>query len=145
MNIREIEDLLSRQADQLLAGEKTLIGPGAAGAMAGLGSAAQRRLAGLMRLAARLRASLTAVEPRPAFVAEVKERLLAAQRATAATMAPVQAQQRLMWMAGLGGAAYLAGLGVVSYMAARAGTGLLRGGAGGRAPAGEGGRAQPVA
>ena len=36
-------------------------------------------------------------------------------------------QQKLMWMVGLSGAAYLASLGVVSYMAARAGKGLMRG------------------
>jgi hypothetical protein len=135
MNPNEIDDLLSRQADQLLAApEQALIGPAAAGAMAGLAPAEQGRLMGLMRLAARVRAALVAVEPRPAFVMEVKERLLAAERVAAASAAPLHSQQqKLMWMVGLGGAAYLASLGVLSYMAARAGKGLMRGAAAGRA------------
>jgi hypothetical protein len=145
MNPNEIEDLLSRQADQLLAGPgQALIGPATAAAMAGLAPAEQGRLTGLLRLAARVHAALAAVEPRPGFVAEVKQRLLAAERIAAASAAPLHSQQqKLMWMAGLSGAAYLASLGVVSYMAARAGKGLMRGAvAGGAHPAA--GKAQPA-
>ena len=129
MNPNEIEDLLSRQADQLLAGPgQALIGPAAAEAMVGLAPAEQGRLTALLRLAARVRTALVAVEPRPAFVMEVKQRLLAAERVAAASAAPLHSQQqKLMWMVGLSGAAYLASLGVVSYMAARAGKGLMRG------------------
>ncbi len=145
MNPNEIEDLLSRQADQLLAGPgQAVIGPGAAGAMAGLSPAEQGRLTALLRLAGRVQAALGPVEPRPAFVVEVKQRLLAAERVAAASAAPQHSQQqKLMWMAGLGGAAYLASLGVVSYMAARAGKGLMRGATAGRAHAGSG-KAQPA-
>jgi hypothetical protein len=144
MNPHEIEDLLSRQADQLLAGEPGMVGPAAAGAMAGLAPAEQGRVAGLMRLAARLRASLVEVEPRPAFVQEMKLRLLAAERVAAASTAALRSQQqKLIWMVGLGGAAYLASLGVVSYMAARAGKGLMRG-AMARPGATEPGKVQPA-
>ena len=145
MNPNEIEDLLSRQADQLLAGPgQALIGPEAAAAMVGLAPAEQGRLTGLMRLAARVRAALVAVEPRPAFVVEVKQRLLAAERVAAASAAQMHSQQqKLMWMVGLSGAAYLASLGVVSYMAARAGKGLMRGAAASGAHSAAG-KAQPA-
>jgi hypothetical protein len=135
MDPHQIEDLLSQQADQLLAGRVPgAIGPTGAAVMAGLAPAEQGRLTALMRLAARVRAALVAVEPRPAFVLEMKQRLLAAERVAAASAAPLHSQQqKLMWMAGLGGAAYLASLGVVSYMAARAGRGLMRGASGGAA------------
>jgi hypothetical protein len=145
MNPHDIEDLLSQQADQLLAGEGALLGPATAGAMAGLAPAEQGRLTGLLQLAARMRKQFVAVEPRPAFIAEVKQRLLAAERIAAASTAQLRSQQqRLMWMAGLGGAAYLASLGVVSYMAARAGKGLMRSAAAARAAHTDGGKAQPA-
>ena len=145
MNPNEIEDLLSQQADQLLAGPgQALIGPASAGAMAGLAPAEQGRLTALLRLAARVRAALVAVEPRPAFVVEVKRRLLAAERIAAASAAPaLSQQQKLMWMVGLSGAAYLASLGVVSYMAARAGKGLMRGATAGGGHS-QAGKAQPA-
>lgn len=141
MNEREIDDILSRHADRLLASE-----PGAAvrspEAFVGLPPARLAMMAGLTKLAERVRAALVAVEPRPAFVLAEKQQLVKAWRAPTAGVAPAErGEQRLIWMAGLGGAAYLASLGVVSLLAARAGRGWIRSARAGR-PVLE--RAQPA-
>jgi len=77
----------------------------------------------LISLARRLQAALTPVEPRPAFLAHLAEQLAAARpQVEAATR---QKEQRLMWVAGVGGALYLAGLGFISLRAAQAVGGRL--------------------
>jgi hypothetical protein len=80
------------------------------------------------QLVHRLESRLVVVEPRPAFVSELKGRLavehlaLVAKRATARAK---EKEQRLRWAAGLGGALYLASLGFVSFRAAQAVTGRV--------------------
>jgi len=71
----------------------------------------------LMGLARRLRAALVPVEPRPGFLAQLADQLVAARPEMEA--AARQKEQRLLWMAGVGGALYLAGLGFVSFRAAQ--------------------------
>jgi len=78
---------------------------------------------GLVALARRLQAALTPVEPRPAFLAQLAERLAAARPQVEAAVR--QKEQRLMWVAGVGGALYLAGLGFISLRAAQAVGGRL--------------------
>src|SRR5687767_8351603 len=104
MNLREIEDLLSWHADQLLKDAPGV--PATAGSLAGrqagLPAAQQRALAGLFQLASRVRAALGGVEPRPEFLAQLKQQLLAAELVAAPRRAPAESnQQRLIWMAGL--------------------------------------------
>jgi hypothetical protein len=80
------------------------------------------------RLALRLQHSLAPVEPRPVFVAELQGRLVVEHAAAAAARASTRAkekEQRLRWVAGLGGALYLASLGFVSFRAAQAVTGRV--------------------
>ena len=77
----------------------------------------------LLALARRLQAVLTPVEPRPAFLAHLADQLAAARPQVEA--AARQKEQRLMWLAGVGGALYLAGLGFISVRAAQAVGGRL--------------------
>jgi hypothetical protein len=82
----------------------------------------------LLPLARRLQNSLMPVEARPAFVADLQRHLAAEHVAATATRASVRArekEQRLRWVAGLGGALYLASLGFVSFRAAQAVTGRV--------------------
>jgi hypothetical protein len=77
----------------------------------------------LIVLARRLQAVLKPVEPRQTFLAQLAEQLAAAQPKAEAAVR--QRDQRLMWLAGVGGALYLVGLGFVSWRAAQAVGGRL--------------------
>ena len=122
MTQSQISDLLSQQADRLTAGAQGAL-PGRGEGLpslerAGLTGDEQRLLGELMQLARRMHAGLVEVEPRPAFAADLKARLVA-QRRAARDAAPTGHGR--LWVAGVVGALSLAGLGFLSYRVARAG------------------------
>jgi hypothetical protein len=129
MTQHQIEELLSQQADRLAAGSSRPAGIERSGQeraaelasveRAGLTRDEQRLLGGLMGLARRVQAELVEVEPRQAFVADLKARLIAKRQA----MMPAAAGRGKLWVwgvAGLAGALSLAGLGFWGYRAVRA-------------------------
>ena len=127
MTQRQIEELLSQQADRLTASpdaarqERAQRAPNLE--RAGLSHDEQQLLSELMRLARRVQAELVEVEPPPAFTADLKARLVGQRRAA---LQPVGGAGRgMLWVAGVAGALSLAGLGFLSYRAARAGAGWL--------------------
>ena len=136
----QIKDLLSQQADQLVAGQELPGGgapvqPAGVDRSAGLNAEERRALSALMLLARRIQAAMAPVEPRPAFAADLKARLVAQRRAQAQPAAG--AGRGMLWLAGLAGAVSMAGLGFVSYRVARAGVGRMSAVAASRnAPAG---------
>ena len=127
MTQRQIEELLSQQSDRLAAGREAAVQGRAAELTsverAGLTADEQRMLGGLMRLARRLQAGLVPVEPRPAFAADFKVRLVAQHRA--ARQPEGQGRRGRLWVLGVAGALSLAGLGFLGYRAARAGAGWI--------------------
>ncbi len=127
MTQRQIEELLSQQADRLTASDDAAGQERAGGRpsleRAGLTQDEQRLLGDLMQMARRAQAELVEVEPRPDFAADLKARLIAQRRA--ALRPAAQARRGMLWVAGVAGALSLAGLGFLSYRAARAGTGWL--------------------
>ncbi len=135
MTQRQIEDLLSLQADRLVGARAgvPMSGP-TKGAQrpveslsaeptsverAGLSSDDQRSLSHLMHLARRVQSVLVEVEPRPGFVADLKSRLVTRRRNEA--QSATGARRGMMWVWGVAGALSLAGLGFLGYRAARAG------------------------
>jgi hypothetical protein len=90
---------------------------------AGLSADEQRSLSGLLLLAHRVQAALVAVEPKPAFVADLKSRLVAQRRAV--TKPGANGGRGMLWIWGVAGALSLAGLGFLGYRAARAGAGWI--------------------
>ncbi len=122
MTQSQISDLLSQQADRLTTSAGRGLPDRAEGLAsverAGLTPDEQRLLGELMQLARRVQAGLVEVEPRPAFAADLKARLVA-QRRAAREAEP--AGHGMLWVAGVAGALSLAGLGFLSYRVARAG------------------------
>jgi hypothetical protein len=139
MTQRQIEELLNQHADRLVEGQRSDEGPLAAGRVAepssleraGLSADEQRSLSSLMHLARRVQTALVEVEPGPAFVADLKSRLVAERRSPARPEAPNG--RAIWWVAGVAGALSVAGLGFLGYRAARA-----RAGAGWVSPAAAG-------
>jgi len=127
MTQNQISELLSQQADRLNGSlDKTLSERAATTETvqgAGLAPDEQRLLGELMQLARRVQAGLVDVEPRPAFAADLKARLIGQGRAVRATTEP--AGHGMLWVAGVAGALSLAGLGFLSYRVARAGAGWI--------------------
>ena len=127
MTQRQIVDLLSQQADRLTANPEIARQAPAGGLLgverAGLTRDDQRLLGELMQLARRVQAGLVEVEPRPAFAADLKARLVGQRQAARPPAA--SAGRGLLWVAGVAGALSLAGLGFLSYRAARAGAAWL--------------------
>lgn len=135
MTQRQIEDLLSRQADRLVGAPigvqvsgpttgpqrstESLSAEPTSVERAGLSSDDQRSLSNLMQLARRVQSVLVEVEPRPGFVADLRSRLVTQRRAEAHPAAG--ARGGMMWVWGVAGALSLAGLGFLGYRAARAG------------------------
>ncbi len=112
-------EILSQQASGLLAGvDRT---PELLSATAGVERA---ELEGLMGLARRLYQAMPPVAPRPGFAAELRTKLTEWQP-TAVAARQKEREQRLRWMAGLGGAVYLLSLGFVTYRTAQAVTGRV--------------------
>ncbi len=127
MTRHQIEELLSKQADRLTAGQEEIAQERAAGLAsldrAGLTRDDQRTLGGLMRLARQVQVVLVEVEPRPAFTADLKARLLAQRRSAGQPEANGGRARILVW--GVAGALSLAGLGFLGYRAARVGAGWI--------------------
>ncbi len=131
MTQRQIEDLLSQQADRLVGAQISGPTPGprrpaewlsaepTSVERAGLSSDELRSLSSLMQLARRVQLTLAEVEPRPGFVADLRSRLVTQRRAAAAPAADGRRGMRWVW--GVAGALSLAGLGILGYRAARAG------------------------
>jgi hypothetical protein len=123
MSQRQIEELLSQQADRLITGPKRAGQERAAELAsvdrAGLTRDEQRMLGGLMLLARRVQAELVEVEPRPVFATDLKARLMA-KRPTAG-QPDSKSGRGMLWVWGVAGALSLAGLGFLGYRAARAG------------------------
>jgi hypothetical protein len=71
-----------------------------------------------MALAQRLQAALAPVEPRPGFLSQLGRQLAADRPKALAEARAREKDQRLMWVAGVGGAISL--LGFVGYRAAQA-------------------------
>ena len=127
MTQRQIEELLSQQAEPLTSSQE-LPGKGGAAELtrvdrAGLSADEQRSLSSLLLLARRVQAALVAVEPKPAFVADLKSRLVAQRRTAAKPEA--NPGRGMLWVWGLAGALSLAGLGFLGYRAVRAGAGWI--------------------
>jgi hypothetical protein len=127
MSQRQIEELLSQQADRLIAAPKRAGQERAAELAsvdrAGLTRDEQRVLGGLMALARQVQAELVPIEPRQAFAAELKARLMA--RRLAAGQPDAKSGRGMIWVWGVAGALGLAGLGFLGYRAARAGAGWI--------------------
>jgi len=127
MSQRQIEELLSQQAERLTAGPKQAGRERAAELAsvdrAGLTPEEQRVLGGLMLLARRVQAELVEVEPRSGFAADLKARLIA--RRAAVGQPNAKGGRGMLWFWGVAGALSLAGLGFIGYRAARAGAGWL--------------------
>jgi hypothetical protein len=127
MTQHQIEKLLSQQAERLTSGQEL---PGKGGAAeptsvdrAGLSADEQRSLSGLLLLARRVQAALVEVEPKAAFAADLKSRLMAQRWAAAKPGA--NGGRGMLWLWGVAGALSLAGLGFLGYRAARAGAGWI--------------------
>ena len=127
MTQNQMSDLLSQQADRLTTGLEKGRPEGAEGLpsveRAGLTHDEQRLLGELMQLARRVQTGLAQVEPRPAFAADLKARLVGQRRAVRQPAEP--AGRGMLWVAGVAGALSLAGLGFLSYRVARAGAGWI--------------------
>jgi hypothetical protein len=130
MTRQQLEDLLSEHADRLAsqpgpAGRNDPPRPTEPGGVeqAGLNPGEQRSLSGLAALARRVQSALVEVEPRPAFVADLKARLVAQRRAE--SKAPAGSGSGMLWVAGVAGALSVAGLGFLTFRAARAGAGWI--------------------
>lgn len=131
MTQRQIEDLLSLQADRLLSAPaggpangpqrpaESLSAEPTSVERAGLSSEEQRALSNLMQLARRVQSVLVEVEPRPGFVVDLRSRLSAQRRAEAHPA--TGARRGMVWLWGVAGALSLAGLGFLGYRAAKAG------------------------
>ena len=134
MTQRQTEELLSQQADRLIASPENARQERMDGLpsleRAGLTREEQRLLGELMHLARRVQAELVEREPRPAFAADLKARLVGQRRAALPSTA--QAGRGMLWVAGVAGALSLAGLGFLSYRAARAGAGWISAATAGR-------------
>jgi len=129
MTQRQIEELLSQQADQLITVPKRAGQERAAELAsvdrAGLTPDEQRVLGGLMVLARRVQAELAVVEPRPAFVQDLKARLMA--RRPAVRQPEAKGGRGMLWVWGVAGALSLAGLGILGYRVARTRAGWFSG------------------